>query len=161
MLPVLCLMQTRRLCLPSLLWGCVSDSQSILCPPGFLGPFLQSCFPTGCSRWSFLGLFPSWKENFALPFAGLSEIPFCSLLHPIKVSQNGSRSLWWHQPLPPGLYNLWSCAWSTLSCHLGINEDIWLLHHRQRMESKEKTCVYPFFTRWSFLWYMPIFLLDY
>lgn len=121
MLPALCLMQIRRLCLPSLLWGCVSDSQSVLCPPGFLGPFPQSFFPTGWPCWSFLGLFPSQEENFALPFTGLFEISFRSLIHLLKVSLNGSRSLWWHQPFLPGFYHVWSCAGSTLSYHLGIN----------------------------------------
>lgn len=57
--------------------------------------------------------FPPPEWNFALPSAGLPEVPAGSVLQPIKVPLTGSTSVWCHQPPLPPLYHLQTCGGST------------------------------------------------
>lgn len=67
----------------------------LLCCTGCLGPFLQSCFPTGQPPHCTVSrVIPPQVQEFAIPSVDLPNIPVTLFLQLVEFLLNGNTTIW-------------------------------------------------------------------
>lgn len=109
-------------CLLSFQWyHHIAGLQQASSPPGSPGSAFQL---VSVQHVLVHGVIPSWGQDFAFPFFELHKFPVGSFLQPVKVPQNGTKTIWC----------ISHCSWYCTICKLAdgaVSFIIWVINEEQ------------------------------